>query len=211
VDPLTGWLVFGIGDLNRDGMQDFLWYNSYTGAVAGWMLDRNGVSHGVGFDALAPNDNWFPLIAVDINGDSTIDLLWYHATGDLHAWMLSGAEIIARVSYPNIDPTSGWAILALVDVNFDEHLDMILRNERSGMLLVWLLSDGGYLDYVVLGQVPTDTGWQPIALGDVQGFASLLWYNAFTFDLNLMIIDGNGVRAELPLNSVPTPTFWTAQ
>lgn len=38
----NSWQVVGTGDVNRDGVDDILWYNRKSGALSAWLADANG-------------------------------------------------------------------------------------------------------------------------------------------------------------------------
>ncbi|WNG35563.1 VCBS repeat-containing protein [Archangium violaceum] len=89
------WDVRGVGDFNRDGDPDLLWYNPNTRQVSVWYLDSTTVIGSSDVPMLGASSEWQVRGSGDFNRDGSPDVLWHNAsTGVLSVWYLNGTNVI---------------------------------------------------------------------------------------------------------------------
>lgn len=97
---LGDWKIAGMGDLNGDGINDFVFRNS-SGQVFAWFLDGTGnaVHWGTG-SGLKPGSkfiysgglgDWKVKEVADLNDDGIADLVFQNGAGQIYAWFLDGS------------------------------------------------------------------------------------------------------------------------
>ena len=156
--PLTGgsqsppWRLAATADFDRDGWPDLLWRNESTQKLVVWTL--NGTAKKgeiVPSPDQAVHANWQVVGAVDLNGDGTVDLLWYNvSTGKIVYWWMDGSVQRITGSFTN-PPNAGdanWKLLATGDYGagpggIADTADVVWRNETSGRYVVWHLDLAG--------------------------------------------------------------------
>ena len=99
----------------------------------------------------AVHANWQVVGAVDLNGDATVDLLWYNvSTGKIVYWWLDAS--LQRVTGSFTNPASAgdanWKVLATGDYGAGpggtpDTADVVWRNATSGKYVVWHLDLAG--------------------------------------------------------------------
>ncbi len=85
----AAWQVVGVGDFNRDGNADILWWNATTGEVWLSLLNASNAEittdAGHGVSGVITNSkaggSWSPVAIGDYNGDGYADVLWSQGGG----------------------------------------------------------------------------------------------------------------------------------
>lgn len=70
-----GWVATWAADFNGDGMNDVLWKNSQTGAIAVWLMSGVHVRARGGEIPSPAGPDWH-VIAADMNFDNMSDAVW---------------------------------------------------------------------------------------------------------------------------------------
>jgi hypothetical protein len=161
VDPGTGWVPVGLEDLNGDRGADLLWYNGYTGAVSGWLINGSRILRVTSYGTNPLNSGWTPIALKDASGDGRADLLWYNAnTGGVATWLINGESVSKSLSYGKLAPTDGWTPMGLDDFNGDGRIDIIWINAFTNATRTWLLNSSGILKTANYGSLPASSVWQ---------------------------------------------------
>lgn len=142
---------------------------------------------------MEPITGWVPIELKDFSGNGKTDLLWRNVyTGELYVWLLDGPNIWRRGSYDTLPLEEGWMPIGFGDFNGDGKTDLLWRNSNTGGLIIYLLDGISILQVGWLPQVSPYSGWMPIDASDLNGDgrADLLWYNVFTGELHVWLLDG---------------------
>ncbi|UHQ22680.1 FG-GAP-like repeat-containing protein [Lysobacter sp. 5GHs7-4] len=148
-------------DLNADGRDDLLIYNTSAGKGAYVLMDGPSVLESITFD-LSPG--YAISGGGDFDGDGLDDLLCSHAgLGYLFLWRNrgdGGFDVSFIAAY-----APGWAIVGNPDLNGDGHADIVWSQQALNMLGFWWM-DGGSV-------IRMDSKWagpRPrVATGDFDG------------------------------------------
>lgn len=140
--PAANWEPVGVGDLDRDGHPDLLWWNRDSGRTVVWwmhgLLKVGGTftnPDGLG-DAAAK-----PVGVADFTGDGWPDLLWRRASGDLELWTMQGASrLTTTLLTPSRPVDTNWEIAGVADIDRDGWPDLLWRNRDSAQVVTWLLA-----------------------------------------------------------------------
>jgi len=110
----AGWKVVATGDINRDGVPDWLLQNQTTGQVSVWFMNPGGLSYSSAPIVAAPAAGWSLVATSDFNADGVPDyVLQNHGTGGVSVWYMTGTQGITYSSAPIIGTAvPGWYVLA---------------------------------------------------------------------------------------------------
>jgi hypothetical protein len=105
--PFPAWTVKGVGDVNRDGKSDVLWFNMNTGEIQVWFMNGTFAASRVNLQAIPTSSGWTIQGVGDVNHDGASDILWRHTDGTFGAWLLRPVGSV--IAYPSIAvPTNWW-------------------------------------------------------------------------------------------------------
>jgi len=134
-----GWDLIGSGDLNGDGIADFVWRNEEDGRIGYWVMKSDG----------QPED-WFTfedqasivwdLVGVgDFNGDGRSDLLWLNlADLQMGVWYLDGNfRIDAPIGLLTSTAPPMSRVAGVADYDNDGVADILW--DRGGPAEIWYL------------------------------------------------------------------------
>jgi hypothetical protein len=103
-----GWLVLAVADFNGDSKPDYLLYNATTRQTAIWLLNNNVYIPGSAAYGPSVPIGWSLVTAVDFNGDSIADYLFYNATTRQTAiWYINHNRLDTPLGYaygPTLPP-----------------------------------------------------------------------------------------------------------
>ena len=128
------------------------WRNETSQLLVVWLM--NGTAK-VGNLTPSPDHavdaNWEVVAALDWNGDSFSDLLWYNASsGRIVLWFMdqNAVRITGQFTNPMAAGDNNWRVLAAGDygVGPDAQVgtaDIIWRNATSGRYVAWLMDRQG--------------------------------------------------------------------
>jgi YD repeat-containing protein len=159
-------------DFNADGLTDLLFHHQVTGDVGVWTM--NGLQRIDAFSltpSRVPDTRWQIVGTADFNSDARTDVLWQHMTeGWLAVWSMDGArQTDALFLEPARLPDPGWRVRAVADMNGDTRPDLVLQHAQRGSVAVWHLNGRSLTDGQLVAAPATDTAWQIVAAGDLDG------------------------------------------
>ena len=98
-----------------------------------------------------------------------------------------------------------------IDFNGDGRADVFLRNLFTGDIAAWLVDGSRVLQSASYGTVPPSSGWTPLGVGDFNGDGrtDLLWYNVYTGEVAVWLLDGGGLLQSAPYGTVQLNSGWT--
>jgi hypothetical protein len=214
----SGWDVVGVGDINKDGKQDFVLFNSTTGDIYIYYVDGGTILGGQAGGKVGGNE-WKIMGVADLNGDGSPDYLWQNQFfGRLYVWYMGfndwhglisagGDEISFGGGVTQPDPAV-WEVVGTGDFNGDGHLDIVGQNKTTGNLILWYLNGT-----TVTGQAyipgPGDLNWKVEGVGDYNkdGKPDILWRNQSNgFDI-VWFMNNTTVTGSSALPSVTDPSW----
>lgn len=155
--PLTpGWTVVGIGDIDKDGVPDIVWFNTSTRRSVVWFLNATGTWRETAWVTdTAVSRGWTPVGLADINQDGVPDMVWHHSTtGRVVIWFLNAdGSLESAQQVLNANVARSWRIVGLSDVNGNGIADLVWHNLSTGRAAIWFLTPSGNL---VTGQTVRD-------------------------------------------------------
>lgn len=163
----SGWKLVGMGDFNRDGYTDLLWYHPASGQVHVWLLDGDStIAAGSWvFDMTANTAEGWEIRGVgDFNRDGFVDILWHRpSTSMVHVWLLDGDSTVAGgftfdAQGGGVD---GWEIAGAGDFNRDGYTDILWHQVNTGSVGAWLLDGDNTVPTSWIFNTKTDAnGWK---------------------------------------------------
>ncbi|MGB9369722.1 MAG: alkaline phosphatase family protein [Xanthobacteraceae bacterium] len=196
----AGYVPALVGDFNRDGTSDLIWYNASTRDVDLWKLVNGQLAGGV--DVGSHPAGWTPLASGDFNRDGTSDVLWFNAaTNGVDLWKLVNGRWAGSVG-TGTHP-AGYQPVGAGDFNRDGTSDVLWFNPSTGDVDLWKISNGQWAGSVDIGVHPA--GYQPVGIGDFNhdGTSDILWFNASTRDVDIWLIQGGRWAASVGVGTHP--------
>lgn len=190
----ANWRLVGVSDFNADARPDLLWRNDVSGRLSFWFME--GVDR-IGSALIdGPADVAWSVVGIGaFNQDASPDILFRNATtGDLMVWLMQGVAVGEEaVVVPSRPVDANWKPQGAADFDADGQDDILLRNETSGALVVWLM-DGTVrrtARYLSPSSLP-NLNWKLGALLDLDadGTADLVWQNQTSGRIVTWLMDG---------------------
>jgi len=204
IDPGThpaGYQVSGVGDFNKDGTSDLLWFNPSTNSVDLWMLSNGKWSassdvgqHPAGYNIAGMGD---------FNGDGSTDVLWVNPnTNQTDIWMLANGKWSASTTI-GVHP-AGYQVAGTGDFNNDGTSDVVWFNPSNGDVDIWQVQNGHWAGSVQPGQHPA--GWQVGGTGDFNhdGNSDIFFYNPNTGATDIWLMANGHWSASVSPGNHPT-------
>ncbi|MFH0880975.1 MAG: VCBS repeat-containing protein, partial [Lentisphaerota bacterium] len=211
----SAWLLAGVGDINRDGVDDIIWHNQTSGSVHYWLLAPDGVvvSNGPVYSGTI-STAWKLGGVGDINRDGTVDIIWHNQTsGAVHYWFLNpNGTLLANGPVYSSTILPSWRLAAAGDINRDGTMDLVWHNQTSGRVSYWMLKADGTLltnGYVYGGSILTS--WRLGGAGDINrdGTLDVIWHNQSTGAVHYWLLNADGtLGSNGPVYSSPIATTW---
>jgi hypothetical protein len=192
----AGWRPIHVGDFNRDGRADILWYHAASGTTSLWLIGQ-GLAFGGGAELLA-NSTWKVTHVADFNGDHKSDLLWRDdATGATAIWLMDGARFVAGAV---IQALPAWKAILTGDFDGDGRADIVWHNGTSGETAIWLMNGIAMAAGAI---VVANADWAPTHVADLNGDGreDLLWRNKWTLRVHAWLMDGLTMTAGGEINT----------
>ncbi len=196
----AGYAPALVGDFNRDGVSDLLWYNASTRDADLWKLSNGQWAGSV--DVGQHPAGWTPVASGDFNRDGTSDLLWFNAaTNGLDLWKLSNGQWAGSVDIGT--HPAGWQPAGSGDFNHDGTSDVLWLNATTNDVDLWEISNGQWAGSVDIGTHPA--GYQLAGIGDFNhdGTSDILWFNATTRDVDLWLIQNGRWARSVDIGTHP--------
>ena len=170
---------------------DLIWFNSSTGQTVSWTVSGTQV---LATNTLYQSTDLQLRTTADLDGDGQEDLLREdRKTGRLIAWIMKGAATgdIAQSRTLLQDPA--WRLVQTGDFNGDGRDDLVLANEATGEVAMWLMNGTTMLESQSWYWA---AGWRVIAVADVNGDGrdDLIWDNRFSGETSLWLMSGTAIQ-----------------
>jgi hypothetical protein len=150
--PDLAWKIVGIGDMDRDGLNDLIWQRT-NGRIRVWHMNGLTLRQEVELTANVTSDAQWQIEGVgDMNGDGWADLVMrHHLTGQCVAWHMQDTSVLFTSYLLNASGTQvvvdvSWRIVDLADVPEggakDGKLDLIWQrdNTTANNVAVWYMN-----------------------------------------------------------------------
>jgi hypothetical protein len=139
--------------------------------------------------------DWRVAATGDFDRDGQRDIVWQHLTsGRIAVWLMSGTRLRASVPLtPDRLADTNWRIVGAGHFNGDGKPDLVLQNQATGFLAIWLM-DGTRL---VSGVYMTpnrlaDLDWKIRGVADINrdGLSDLIWQHVTSGKIAAWIMNG---------------------
>src|SRR3954453_2778956 len=197
----AGYQVSGIGDFNKDGTSDLLWFNPTTTAVDLWSLSNGtwAASSDVG-----PHPAGYQISGMgDFNGDGSTDVFWFNPTpNQTDIWMLANGKWAASTTIGT--HPAGYQVAGVGHMNKDGTSDVVWFNPSSGDVDIWTVNNGHWASSIQPGSHPA--GWQVGGVGDFNhdGYSDIFFYNPGTGETDTWMLVNGKWTASVSAGSHPT-------
>ncbi|MDR3660951.1 MAG: VCBS repeat-containing protein, partial [Mycobacterium sp.] len=190
----TPYSYVHVGDFNRDGHNDIVTPNYYTGSLVTLLGDGSGLFHAPPILTQTPSQQPIAVTTADFNRDGHLDvLLTFLSPGRVAIMLGYGNGSFANSSTPFYNyPAGGTASdAAPVDLNGDGNLDVIIAGLSSNTIGVLL----GGIDGTLVGpgaSYAVGTGPDYVAVADFDGDGRLDVVTQSPDDNAVYTLLGNG-------------------
>jgi RTX calcium-binding nonapeptide repeat (4 copies)/FG-GAP repeat len=193
------WSVRASGDVNSDGLMEFVVQNDLTGEMR--VYDTNG-SAAAHLSVVVNAGTTLQIRAIaDIDGNLEDDLVWQNITnGEILVQFRDSA--LGNVYLPAIG--ADWKMVGSDDFDRDGDSDILLRRDSDGLLYVWKMENGAISGGINFGALGSQ--WIVDATGDFNndGFGDIALKNTSTGLFYLYLLDGAGGHTGSNLGAIGT-------
>ena len=149
------WVLKGVADLDGDGYDDLIWFNTADSSVVAWLMWSSGVKS---VASLGKVPGWNIVKIADFDGDGKADILWRSGASNV-IWYMNGGAVSAVDALPSVGGT--WNIIAAGDYDGDGKSDLLWR-DATGAVYQWRMMGRGVMPLV--SYVSTiDSTWNVVA------------------------------------------------
>jgi hypothetical protein len=179
-------------DVNGDNNPDLIRRNIYTGEVD--IVTMVGVvQQGPSSVMQTAGTLWAPALSADFNADGKPDIMWRNiSTGDISVWFLNGTTRASSMRFwaPTNAAMAEWMPMLAGDFNHDTNPDVVMRNTRTGQVMVWYLNGTTKIGEAQLHGT-TDPTWVPFTAADLNGDSKpdIVWRNSATGKMKIVHYD----------------------
>jgi hypothetical protein len=182
VAPPT-WQVRSFGDINNNNSTELVWQNtdpgfSIPGLVAFWSLDNNGVPLPAGTGGAPPSFDWQIRAVADIDGNGTLDFVWYNVnTQGVAVWLRNSSGDVIGTPFVGTAPST-WDLRGAGELTGTNN-QIVFQDAASNAIAYWTVDATGTLvGSVVVGFAP-NSDWQTRGIADLNG-PSIVFVNTAT-------------------------------
>ncbi|MCK1305757.1 FG-GAP-like repeat-containing protein [Bradyrhizobium sp. 45] len=196
ISAFAGWGYADIGDFNGDGKSDLLLLNSVNKGVAVWELNGTSVLASPQVGTMASGFHFAS--AGDFNGDGKTDLLMLNdTTHALQVWLMDGTQVTSESTIGTISASAGWRFSNLGDFNGDGKSDLLLLNDATHGVAVWLMDGTQVTANPQIGTMSAFAGWRFADTGDfnADGKSDLMLFNDNTHGVAVWELNGTQIIA----------------
>jgi len=198
-ENLPGWTVAGVGDFNKDGHSDLVYYNASMGDTQIQLL--SGIA-GIGGGMLSNSSfenlpGWTVAGIGDFKGNGFSDIVYYNASlSETQIQLLNGTTGAGggKLSNSSFEDLPGWTVAGVGDFNGDGKDDLVYFNASTGVTQIQFLNGitgigGGVIQNSPLENNPS---WSVVGVGDFNhdGVDDLVYYNSGTNAYELQTLNG---------------------
>jgi hypothetical protein len=163
VNAAAGWHFQATGDFNGDGKTDLLLLNDTNHGVAVWEMDGTRIITSPQVGTVNAAAGWHFQDVGDFNGDGKSDLLLLNDTNHgVAVWEMDGTRIITSPQVGIINAAAGWHHDGLRDFNGDGKTDLLLENDTTHGVAVWLMDGTQVIASPQIGTINAADGWHMI-------------------------------------------------
>jgi hypothetical protein len=218
-DVPINWELAGIGDLNLDGVADFVWREAANGFTVVWYMGGVNNASLIG-SAVLPQvtGNWKLAGMADFNADQRLDFVWREAaSGNTLIWYMGGENGATPLSgnlLPNVP--GNWQLAGVADFNQDTRPDLLWRETgySTGQNILWYM--GGEQGTTILSAttiLTVATNWRVESLLDynADGYNDIFWREVSSGISQVWFMGGgNGAQAIGAALLPQVPANWKA-
>jgi len=210
-DAPGGWEVVGTGDLNKDGIDDIMWFNPTDGRMAYWMMAADGYRISSGSMGATAAVGWEVVGTGDVNIDGVTDIMWFNSSDGRMVWWLMSEDGTRNASVNmGASAPGGWQVVGTADANVDGTPDIMWFNPSDGRMVWWMMSTNGTRSAAVSMGATAPGGWQVAGTSDADGdnVPDIMWFNATDGRMVWWLMNNNGTRREAVNMGASAPGGW---
>ncbi|WP_448044773.1 FG-GAP-like repeat-containing protein [Bradyrhizobium liaoningense] len=196
ISAFGGWGYADVGDFNGDAKSDLLLLNSVNKAVAVWELNGTSVLANPQVGTMASGFHFAS--TGDFNGDGKTDLVMLNdATHALQVWLMDGTQVTSETTIGTISASAGWRFSNVGDFNGDGKSDLLLLNDTTHGVAVWLMDGTQVTANPQIGTISAFAGWRCADTGDfnADGKSDLMLFNDNTHGVAVWELNGTQIIA----------------
>jgi FG-GAP-like repeat/FG-GAP repeat len=182
-------------DFTGDGKADILWWNSQTGRISIWEMNRTALVGNVNPRAVADPD-WQAVGTGDLTGDGKADILWRNSrSGRNMVSQMDGTVVQSTINIKRLR-NRAWVVGGVGDFTGDGKADILWRNTRNGRNSVWEMDGTTFQEGVALKTVKRQD-WSIAGVSDLtgDGKADILWRNTRNGRNSVWEMDGTAFQS----------------
>ncbi len=212
------WTIVGVGDVNQDGQNDWVWQHRTLGLIAFWFMNgQTQIGSALASPSTTGDLNWKIVGVADFDLDGRPDLVFQHATArHVAIWHMVGvAANTTTLIYPNSTGENDWAIKGVGDFNNDGRPDLLWQHASIGLLAIWHMNNAIMVSSTLLTPNTTgDLGWDLIDSGDFDrdGRLDIVFEHQSSAQIGIWHMNGaTRVGTAFTTPPVPDSTAWQIQ